>query len=133
MSTLVKIVVVLSAASMLVTGVWARVDPAGFAAWAGWPNHVHFLHDAGVFQIGIGLMLVCALRWRDAATLVLAGFVVTNTFHAVNHATDLGLGGRASDPWLLLAFSLVGLAGLVARLRVLSGRRARPAGEGVRV
>ncbi|MFB4270820.1 hypothetical protein [Nonomuraea sp. GTA35] len=86
MSTLVKIVVVLSAASTLVTGFWARVDPAGFAAWAGWPNLVHFLHDAGLFQIGIGL---------------------------------------------LLAFSLVGLAGLVARLRVLSGRLARPAGEGV--
>ncbi|NUW46084.1 hypothetical protein [Nonomuraea rhodomycinica] len=125
MGILIRTALVLAAASMLVTGVWARVAPAGFAAWAGWPNHVHFLHDAGVFQIGIGLMLVCALRWRDVVTLVLAGFVFTNTFHAVNHATDLDLGGRASDPWLLLAFSLVGTAGLVARLRVLSARRAR--------
>ncbi|SEK72522.1 hypothetical protein [Nonomuraea pusilla] len=125
MNHLIRTVLVLTAASMLVTGGWARIDPAGFAAWAGWPNHVHFLHDAGVFQIGIGLMLVCALRWRDVVTLVLAGFVFTNTFHAVNHATDLDLGGRASDPWLLLAFSLVGAAGLAARLRVLSARRAR--------
>ncbi|WP_206068030.1 hypothetical protein [Nonomuraea composti] len=124
MSILIRTALLLAAASMLITGGWARVDPAGFAAWAGWPNHVHFLHDAGVFQLGIGLMLVCALRWRDVVTLVLAGFVVTNTFHAVNHATDLDLSGRASDPWLLLALSLVGAAGLVARLRVPAARRA---------
>ncbi|AQZ69956.1 unnamed protein product [[Actinomadura] parvosata subsp. kistnae] len=124
MSILIRAALVLAAASMLITGGWARVDPAGFAAWAGWPNHVHFLHDAGVFQLGIGLMLVCALRWRDVVTLVLAGFVFTNTFHAVNHATDLDLGGRASDPWLLLAFSVVGAAGLVARLRMTAARRA---------
>ncbi|MFI6921111.1 hypothetical protein ACIBIZ_14250 [Nonomuraea spiralis] len=61
-------------------------------------------------------------------TVVLAGFTFTNTFHAYNHAVDLGLGGNASDPWVLLLVSLVGAAGLVARLRVLRHRGRRRAG-----
>ncbi|MGV9329730.1 hypothetical protein ACWDR1_02025 [Streptosporangium sandarakinum] len=129
MNTLVKAAVVLAAASMLLSGGWAWLDPAGFAHFTRWPDHVHFLHDAGVFQIGIGVMLLCALRWRDAPALVLAGFVVTNTFHAFNHAIDLSLGGRSSDPWMLLTLSAVGLAGWLARirwLRVAAG--ARPEG-----
>ncbi|GAA2407748.1 hypothetical protein [Nonomuraea africana] len=125
----VKVVVVLAALSMLATGIWARVDPASFAVWANWPNHVHFLHDAGVFQIGIGLMLLCALWWRDVVGVVLAGFVFTNTFHAVNHAVDLELGGgHVSDVWSLLAISLVAAAGLVARLRTLHHRRTAKEG-----
>lgn len=112
-----RVAVVLAAMSMLVTGVWARVDPAGFAEWANWPDHEHFLHDAGVFQIGIGLMLLLALWWRDVIAVVLTGFIVTNTFHALNHALDLEHGGNASDPWLLLVFSAVAAVGLWARLR----------------
>ncbi|MEU4325500.1 hypothetical protein [Nonomuraea dietziae] len=120
----VKVVTVLAAMSMLVTGVWARVDPASFAEWANWPNHVHFLHDAGVFQIAIGLMLLCALWWRDVVVVVLAGFVFANTFHAFNHAVDLELGGgNAGDPWALLAVSTVAAAGLAVRLRTLHSRR----------
>lgn len=108
---------VLAALSMLATGAWARIDPASFAAWANWPNHVHFLHDAGVFQLGIGLMLLLALWWRDVIAVVLAGFVFTNTFHAVNHAQDLHMGGNASDPWLLLVLSAIAIVGLAVRLR----------------
>jgi hypothetical protein len=113
----VKVVVVLAALSMLGTGWWARLDPESFAEWANWPNHVHFLHDAGVFQIGIGLMMLLALWWRDVVAVVLAGFIFTNTFHALNHALDLDLGGNASDPWVLLAVSALATVGLVARLR----------------
>ncbi|MGR6918825.1 hypothetical protein ACU635_31650 [[Actinomadura] parvosata] len=119
---LVKAVVVLAALTMLGTGCWARLDPASFARFANWPNHVHFLHDAGVFQIGIGLMMLCALRWRDVLAVVLAGFVFTNTFHAANHALDLPLGGNASDPWTLLAVSAVALAAWIVRIRQLRGR-----------
>ncbi|RJL33257.1 hypothetical protein [Bailinhaonella thermotolerans] len=120
----VRAAVVVAAATMLFSGVWARVDPAGFAEFTNWPNHEHFLHDAGVFQIGIGLMMLCALWWRDVIAVVLAGFLFTNSFHAVNHALDLDLGGKSTDPWLLGAFSLVALAGLVVRLRAVRRRRA---------
>lgn len=72
----IQIVVVVAALSMLVTGVWMRIDPASFAQWANWPNHVHFLHDAGVFQIGIAVTMLFALWWRDVIAVVLTGFLV---------------------------------------------------------
>lgn len=124
---LVGVATVLGATMMLVFGVWMRVDPAGFARWANWPNHVHFLHDAGVFQIGIGLMMLCALWCRDPVMVVLVGFVFTNTFHAVNHALDGHLGGNSSDPWGLGVVSVLAAAGLIVRWRQL---RVRGAGRG---
>ncbi|NUT92099.1 MAG: hypothetical protein HOY78_08705 [Saccharothrix sp.] len=118
----VKTVVVLGGLVMLAAGVWGRVDPASFARFTNWPNHEHFLHDAGVFQIGIGLMMLSALVWRDVIAVVLAGFVVTTALHAVNHAVDLDLGGKDSDPWLLAVLAAVGLVGWVARVRHLRRR-----------
>lgn len=113
----VRVIVVIAALSMLATGAWARVDPSGFAGWANWPNHVHFLHDAGVFQIGIGLMMLLALWWRDPIGVVLSGFIFTNTFHALNHMLDLEHGGHTYDAWLFLTLSLLAGVGLAARLR----------------
>lgn len=123
-SWMVSAAVIVTASSMVFFGVWARWDPVGFADFANWPHHAHFLHDAGVFQIGIGLTMLAALFWRDTISVVLAGFVVTNTFHAVNHVLDLHRGGNAADPWLLLALSAVGVFGFVLRVRQV-GRRAR--------
>ena len=80
------------------------------------PRHTHFVHDAGAFQLGIGLTLVLAVAWRDGLALALAGFLVANTTHAVNHAVDLDLGGHSSDPWGLAALSLLTAAALVVRL-----------------
>ncbi|MFI7698434.1 hypothetical protein [Nonomuraea sp. NPDC049480] len=115
----IKISVVVGAASVLPTGVWMRIDPAGFAAWANWPNHVHFLHDLAVFHIGIGLMMLAALWWRDVIAVVLAGYLVTNTLHAINHLLDQHMGGRESDWWLLGLFSVLAAAALAVRLRGL--------------
>jgi hypothetical protein len=118
-------VVVFVALGMLVAGVWCWVAPASFAAFTNWPNHEHFLHDAGVFQTGIGVMLLAALRWRDVIAVVLVGAVFTNALHALNHALDLDLGGRSSDPWLIGIVALLALVALVVRLRGLRpGERA---------
>jgi hypothetical protein len=114
----VQIVVVVAALSMLITGVWMRIDPASFARWANWPNHVHFLHDAGAFQIGIGMTMLFALWWRDVIAVVLAGFVVANTLHAINHFFDRD-GGSPPDWWQLGVFSLLAAVGLGVRLRQL--------------
>ena len=118
----VTIVTVVCAATMLVFGAWMRVDPRGFARWANWPDHVHFLHDAGVFQLSIGLMMLCALWCRDALVVVLVGFTFANTFHAVNHALDADLGGNASDFWMLGSASVIGVAAFGVRLRSLNQR-----------
>lgn len=114
----IQFTVVVASLSMLVTGVWMRIDPASFAEWANWPNHVHFLHDAGVFQIGIAMTMLFALWWRDVIAVVLAGFLVANSLHAVNHFLDRD-GGNPSDWWQLGVFSLLAATALTVRLRQL--------------
>ena len=110
---------VVAATFMLVGGVWALLWPASFAEAVRFPEHTHFLHDLGAFQIGIGLTMALAVLWRDPLAVVLTGFLAANTIHAVNHAVDLDLGGRDGDPWLLGALSLLTAIALVRRLREL--------------
>lgn len=112
-------VTLVGAAMMVVIGAWCRFDPVGFAEWSNWPVHEHFLHDAGVFQIAIGLMMALAVWWRDVIAVVLAGFLFTNLFHALNHYLDRADGGHDSDTWYLAAFALLAAAGLTVRLRSL--------------
>jgi PPOX class probable F420-dependent enzyme len=112
-------VTLLAGAFMLAAGVWSLAAPGSFAAAVDFPYAEHFLHDLGAFQIGIGATLLLAVAWSDGLALALAGFLVANTIHAVNHAVDLHLGGHASDPWLLGATSLLVAAALALRLREL--------------
>ena len=112
-------VTLLSAAFTLVAGVWALFWPGSFADAVRFPEHTHFLHDVGAFQIGIGVTLALAVPWRDPLAVVLTGFLAGNSIHAANHAVDLDLGGRDSDPWLLGLVSLLVAVALVRRLRQL--------------
>jgi PPOX class probable F420-dependent enzyme len=112
-------VTLLAAAFSLIAGVWALFWPGSFAEAVKFPEHTHFLHDIGAFQIGIGVTLALAVPWRDPLAVVLTGFLVGNTIHTVNHAVDLDLGGRDSDPWLLGLLSVLIAVALVRRLRQL--------------
>jgi PPOX class probable F420-dependent enzyme len=109
-------VILLAGLFMTAAGVAALLAPGWFADAAAFPRHTHFVHDAGAFQLGIGVTLLLAVAWRDGLALALAGFLVANTAHAVNHAVDLHLGGRSGDPWGLAALSLLTAAALVVRL-----------------
>jgi hypothetical protein len=113
----VAAVLAVAGAGMLAAGLWAGLAPRSFARFVAFPYHEHFLHDLGAFQVGIGVTLLLALVWRDAAAVALAGFLVANTLHAVSHAVDQELGGRASDPYVIGAVSLLVAAALVLRLR----------------
>jgi hypothetical protein len=113
----VAAILTLAGVGMLAAGIWAGVAPRSFARFVAFPYHEHFLHDLGAFQVGIGVTLLLALAWRDAPTVALAGFLVANTLHAVSHAVDLDLGGRASDPWAIGVLSLLVAAALVVRVR----------------
>ena len=116
---LVIAVTLLAGVSMVAAGVWALLAPGSFADAAGFPRHTHFVHDAGAFQLGIGVTLLLALTWRDGLALALAGFLVGNLAHTVNHAVDQHLGGHALDPWGLGALTLLTGVALVVRLRQL--------------
>ena len=103
--------------AMVVLGFWAWLAPASFAELVDFPPHVHFLHDAGVFQIGIGVGLLAALFVRDSLVVVLVGFLVANTLHAVNHGVDLTLGGHVGDLPALASFSVLAAVTLYLRVR----------------
>lgn len=124
----VAAILTLAGASMLAAGIWAGVAPHSFARFVKFPYHEHFLHDLGAFQVGIGVTLLLALVWRDAATVALAGFLVANSLHAVSHAVDQEVGGRASDPWTIGALSLLVAVALVVRVR--QGRTLAPVPDG---
>jgi PPOX class probable F420-dependent enzyme len=110
---------VLAGAGMALAGVWSLLAPRSFAAAVDFPYSEHFLHDLGAFQLGIGVTLLLAVAWRDGLALALAGFLVGNTVHAVNHAVDLDIGGHDFDQWGLAALSLLVAVALAMRLREL--------------
>jgi PPOX class probable F420-dependent enzyme len=117
----------------LVTGFWALLAPGSFADVIDFPpeNH-HLLHDIGAFLLGTGATLLLAVAWADGLAVALAGFFVGNTAHAVNHLTDLDLGGRGSDWGLLGSLSVLVAAALAVRLRQLGyvlGRVGIAAGD----
>ena len=109
----------LSGLFMLAAGAWALVSPRSFAGAVGFPHSEHFLHDAGAFQIGIGVSLLLALVWRDALATTLAALLMAAALHAVNHALDLDIGGRRLDAWLLGAWAVLVAFALWVRLRRL--------------
>lgn len=100
-------------------GIWCLVGPTSFASAVNFPAHLHFLHDVGAFQLGLGVTLLLALIWADALATALAGFIVANTVHTVNHFMDLHLGGSVAQAWLLGAVSMALVAAFVLRLRQL--------------
>ncbi|MDJ1133214.1 PPOX class F420-dependent oxidoreductase [Streptomyces iconiensis] len=87
----------------LVAGVWSLGWPASFAEAVDFPAHEHFLHDVGAFQIGLGVGALLACVWYDALATVLAGLLVANGVHTVNHALDLDHGGQ---PWHIAALAV---------------------------
>ncbi|MFC0527356.1 PPOX class F420-dependent oxidoreductase [Phytohabitans kaempferiae] len=115
----VTIVTLLGALLTGTAAVWCLAAPGSFADLVDFPRHEHFVHDLGAFQLGLAVSLLLALVWADGLATALAGFLVANVVHAVNHAGDLDLGGRGSDPWLIGAMALLTGAALVARLRQL--------------
>lgn len=122
-SRFVRVAVGVFGVTMVVLGLWAWLAPTSFAALVDFPVHLHFLHDAGVFQIGIGVGLLAALAIPDALVVVLTGFLVANTLHAINHGIDLALGGHVGDMPALGSFSILAAVALYLRVRQL---RARP-------
>lgn len=119
MLTMARWVAVLAGFFYLVFGMWAFAAPGSFAETVASfpPYNVHYLHDLGAFQVGLGVALLAAVIWSNALGAVLAGVAATSVLHTVSHVTDHGLGGRASDPYSLGLLAVVVLVGLVEAAR----------------
>jgi hypothetical protein len=108
----------ISAASMLVFGVWALVLPDSFGQFISYPPfNRHLMHDVGAFQIGIGVSVALALWADDVMLVALSGFVVAGTLHTWSHYMDRALGGHGSDVPVLGLLTLIGAFGIYAGLR----------------
>lgn len=109
----------LGAGFFLIFGAWAFLAPHSFfetvARWE--PYNEHFLHDAGAFQIGIGVALVLSFTRAGGSVVALSGAASASTAHAVSHVMDAGEGGRTSDPYALGLLAGVLLLALWFELR----------------
>lgn len=119
MTSSVRGIVVVGAVFLTITGAWALAAPESFfERAANWPPYnEHFLHDIGAFQLGLAATLAAALLTRDGGTVALSGVAIGSGFHTLSHFMDSGEGGRSTDPWVMAAFTLLFVAGLVLHLR----------------
>ena len=110
--------VLICAASMLALGAWAFLAPESFVRFIDYPPYNrHLIHDAGAFQLGIGVTVLLALWWSDALVVALTGFAVASGLHTLSHWTDRSLGGHGSDVPSLGLLTLVALIAIYARIQ----------------
>jgi hypothetical protein len=121
----VVVVTALLGLQMMFFGMWGLVWPHAAAEFVKFDvsvgDGVHFVRDGGALSVGMGTALLLALIWRDPVTTVLAGSLVFNTIHVVNHVVDRDIGGLDSDPWILGGLSMLIAFALVIRWRQRQG------------
>jgi predicted anti-sigma-YlaC factor YlaD len=109
---------VVCAASMLGLGAWAFLAPESFSSFIDYaPYNRHLIHDAGAFQLGIGVSLLAALWWPDGLLVALTGFAVASGLHTLSHVIDRQIGGHDSDVPSLALLTLIALLAIWERLR----------------
>lgn len=117
-SPLVVLATLLSAASMLVFGLWALLSPRSFVDYVNFPPYNdHVVHDAGAFQIGIGAGLLLALIVSDGLVVSLGTFATASGLHTLTHFLDRHIGGHGSDVPLLGLFTVIAAAAIWAMSR----------------
>ena len=117
----------------LALGVWAMADPESFfdrvATFE--PYNQHFVQDIGAFQIGLGVVLLLAVREArpDGLAVALLGVGTGSAAHVVSHVIGHDLGGSPGTdiPVFTVATALLLAAGVAQWSRAGGGRR--PGGE----
>src|SRR5207244_4301846 len=124
----IRVVMIVVGVYYLVFGFWAMLAPSSFfvqiATFA--PFNTHFLHDAGAFQIGLGLALMLVVTMRDAVAAVALAVGIATLLHTIAHAVDSHLGGRPGRDITALALVSAVLL-IVAALRLGAAASPDPA------
>jgi len=108
----------------LAVGAWAFLAPASFSGSVATfpPYNQHLVHDAGAFQVGLGLSLVLGAAARAALQPALLAVLAASLLHVASHLEDRALGGHPGDPVILGL-----LCALLATGFVLERLATRPA------
>src|SRR5216684_821495 len=95
----------------LVTGAWAYLAPLSFfsavATFA--PLNIHLLHDAGAFQLGLGLALTVPIALQAPVRASLIAVLGASVLHVLAHVEDIRLGGHPTTDLPVLALICVAL------------------------
>ena len=109
-------IAILVGAFYVLVGLWAFLAPAGFSGTVAPfpPYNQHLFHDAGAFQVGLGLALLLAAMARTALQPALLAVLAASLLHVVSHVEDRTLGGHVTDvPALSLLCALLALAAVL--------------------
>lgn len=113
--------ILVCAASMLIFGFWAYFAPDSFSSFISYePYNRHLIHDAGAFQLGIGVSTGLSVFCTDSRLVALTGFTVASGLHALSHYTDRHIGGHGYDVPALGVFPVIALMVIFIHIR---GRR----------
>ncbi|SRR6266566_6010555 len=130
-----RVIALAAGAFYLLVGAWAFLAPVSFFHLvASFPpyNH-HLFHDAGAFQVGLGLTLLLSAIRRTALQPALLAVLAASLLHLASHVEDRALGGQASDLAILgLLCVLLAAAWVLERragtpTRVIDARAIRQA------
>ena len=96
----------------LVTGAWALLAPVSFfnAVATFSPLNIHLLHDAGAFQVGLGLALTAPVALRAPLRVPLIAVLGASVLHVLAHVEDIRLGGHPTTDLPVLSLICVALA-----------------------
>jgi hypothetical protein len=115
----IRVAMVVVGVYYVVFGIWALAEPASFygqiASFS--PFNAHFLHDAGAFQVGLGLALILVVMLSDAILAVALSVGIASLLHVVAHIVDINLGGQPGRDIAALA-ALTAVLGAVAAARI---------------
>jgi uncharacterized membrane protein len=123
-----RIIAVAVGVVYLLLGLWAFLDPASFYGQVATfqPYNPHFLHDAGAFQVGLGLALLLPAVLERGLRPALLAVLAASLLHFVAHVEDVRLGGHpATDLTALGVLCLALVAALVVDTRLLKGSRGK--------
>lgn len=112
-----RAVTALAGLFLLVSGLWAMVDPEAFfdAVATFEPYNQHLLQDIGAFQIGLGAVLLVAIFAGDGLSTALLGVGLGMAAHTISHIIGRDLGGTPETdiPFFAVLTALLLVAGIL--------------------
>jgi hypothetical protein len=108
-------------------GAWALLAPGSFFDLIApfQPYNVHLFHDAGAFQVGLGLALLVPLALRAPLRAANVAVLAASLLHLGAHLVDLRRGGHPGTDLPFLSLVCLALVAAIALERRGEAERRR--------